>query len=72
MNELLWPIWNVYNKEISIFNAEKGAHFRGDSYIVAHYAQSLSLNEIKVQLAFSTTAVRNTAQALLLIQTSKV
>ena len=51
--------------------AEKVAHFRGDSYITAHYA-SQSLNEIKIQLAFSTTAVRNTAQALLLIQTSKV
>ncbi|XP_059351285.1 axotactin-like isoform X3 [Daphnia carinata] len=49
---------------------EKGAHFRGDSYITAHYA-SLDLDAIKIQLAFSTTAVRNIAQALLLIQTSK-
>ncbi|KAK4045709.1 hypothetical protein OUZ56_033583 [Daphnia magna] len=49
---------------------EKGAHFRGDSYITAHYA-SLDLDVIKIQLAFSTTAVRNIAQALLLIQTSK-
>ena len=48
---------------------EKGAHFRGDSYITAHYAP-LDLDMIKIQLAFSTTAVRNIAQALLLIQTS--
>lgn len=50
--------------------SEKGAHFRGDSYITAHY-DSLDLNSLKIQLAFSTTAVRNIAQALLLIQTSK-
>jgi len=48
---------------------EKGAHFRGDSYITARYTSS-NLDNIKIQLAFSTTAVRNLAQALLLIQTS--
>ena len=48
---------------------EKGAHFRGDSYITARYTSS-NLDKIKIQLAFSTTAVRNLAQALLLIQTS--
>ena len=49
--------------------AEKGAVFRGDSYITAHYTSS-NLDKITIQLAFSTTAVRNLAQALLLIQTS--
>lgn len=48
---------------------EKGAHFRGDSYITAHYAPR-DMDVVKIQLAFSTTAVRNIAQALLLIQTA--
>ena len=48
---------------------EKGAHFGGGSYITARYKSS-NLDKIKIQLAFSTTAVRNLAQALLLIETS--
>lgn len=52
-----------------LLSLEKGAHFRGGSYITAHYAP-LDLDVIKIHLAFSTTAVRNIAQALLLIQTS--
>ena len=61
---------NYFFNDWSVVLIEKGAHFRGDSYITAHYT-SLDLDSVKLQLAFSTTAVRNIAQALMLIQTNK-
>ncbi len=50
-------------------DAEQGAHFRGDSFLTAHFT-TVDMDAVKMSLAFSTTAVRNTAQALLLVQTS--
>lgn len=52
-----------------IFRVEKGADFSGESVLQREFELEGKVNQVKVQLAFSTSELRQRTTALLLVQT---